>query len=615
MALITGDLLVKRYRIVSRLGRGATGAVYRAYDEKNKRHVAIKTYLDPAPETQKRFRQAVRQLRQLSHPQLPAVLDHFSQNGVGQFLVTEYIDGIDLETAVQQGHPLPSQRIIDWLQAAVKPIAYLHENSQLHLDIKPANIRLTPAGKIYLVDTGLPQLGIQKGKPGYRAPEQAKQREVSVQTDIYALGATLYTLLTAHTPSDPLNRESGLQPLQPAREINPDVEPYLSALASRAMSLNPQARYAHVGQVSNALNRPTGVQAPAAHIPTLRPLVNAADGGRVRPTIPRRQFESRTVTALSMLLLFLIGGALLFGYLNFDPDPETVVEVTATFQSELAGALTQLAPTPTFTPDPTILPTRTPDPIFVDEFDVTMRYIPGGRFRMGRDEGDDDMQPSHRLTLSPYYIDETEVTNRQYRQCVDAGECLLPENLNATYYPNYFNDPIYDEYPVIFVTWYMANNFCQWRGGRLPSEAEWEYAAGYSPTVGEVLQYPWGDIATDTPANYCDLNCLRDYKDLAVDDGYADTAPVGSFPAGQSPFGVQDMAGNVIEWVYDWYDADYYEESSDVNPLGPIEGYARSLRGGSWISPLDELRVSVRGSFVPEVTRANLGFRCTRPPQ
>ncbi|HFQ94148.1 MAG TPA: hypothetical protein ENK32_09080, partial [Anaerolineae bacterium] len=111
-----------------------------------------------------------------------------------------------------------------------------------------------------------------------------------------------------------------------------------------------------------------------------------------------------------------------------------------------------------------------------------------------------------------------------------------------------------------------------------------------------------------TKLNFCDKNCPG--GDTAWDDGHKDTAPVGSYPDGRSPIGAYDMSGNVMEWVSDWYDSRYYENSTEINPMGPPEGDIKSLRGGSWLSPADEVHVSARGSFDPAVVQANLGFRC-----
>jgi serine/threonine-protein kinase len=258
MPLLPGEILNKRYRIVSLLAEGAYGAVYRAWDGHDERDVAVKEYLDASVEIQKRFRAQARRLSRLHHPQLAAVLDHFALEETGQYLISEYVDGVDLQSLVEQYGPLPSDLIIGWLQSVCIPLAYLHRKDQLHLNVKPANVRLAPSDDIFLVDTGLPGLGIRPHAGGYGSPEQQSQTDATPASDIYSLGATLYTLLTAQVPANALSRQSGLVDLKPAREVNPDVEPYLSIVANRAMSLRPDVRYQTAEEFAQALNRPVG---------------------------------------------------------------------------------------------------------------------------------------------------------------------------------------------------------------------------------------------------------------------------------------------------------------------------------------------------------------------
>src|SRR5690606_17678378 len=146
-------------------------------------------------------------------------------------------------------------------------------------------------------------------------------------------------------------------------------------------------------------------------------------------------------------------------------------------------ALTAVAPTTTPTPDPTSLPTPTPEP-FLTSTGSRMLFMPGGLFRLGNDQGESDERPSRMVRMDPYYIDETEVTNGAYAQCVTAGACTPPAYSRASFYPDYYGNPEYDDYPVLYVNWYQADEFCTWREGRLPSEAEWERAASFDPEQG-----------------------------------------------------------------------------------------------------------------------------------
>jgi eukaryotic-like serine/threonine-protein kinase len=212
------------------------------------------------------------------------------------------------------------------------------------------------------------------------------------------------------------------------------------------------------------------------------------------------------------------------------------------------------------------------------------------------------------VIVDAYWIDRAEVTNGQYNQCVTAGACTPPVDIRSAMRKLYFGNPDYKDYPVVWVSWTDAFQYCQWAGRRLPSEAEWERAA--RGDSGKFL-YPWGASALDgSQANFCDANCDQDGKDASVDDGYGDTSPAGFFPAGASPFGLLDMAGNVWEWVHDYYDASYYAASPATNPPGPLQGEKRVLRGGSFENAAQDLQVTRRFFFDPGAATSSFGFRC-----
>ena len=224
-----------------------------------------------------------------------------------------------------------------------------------------------------------------------------------------------------------------------------------------------------------------------------------------------------------------------------------------------------------------------------------MVHVPAGEFLMGSPpgEGPDYERPQHTVYVSEFWIDKTEVTNAQYRKCVETGTCRAPTTCD-------WGEPTYSDsskadHPVVCVSWQDAKAYCEWTGKRLPMEAEWEKAA--RGTDGR--KYPWGNSFDGNRGNF----------DGAA-DSYKYTAPVGSYPESASPYGVLDMAGNVWEWCQDWYDEEYYASSPQHDPQGPSSGMYRVVRGGSWGDVEASVRAAFRFRNFPGNRLADFGFRC-----
>ncbi|WKZ37724.1 MAG: SUMF1/EgtB/PvdO family nonheme iron enzyme [Anaerolineales bacterium] len=239
-------------------------------------------------------------------------------------------------------------------------------------------------------------------------------------------------------------------------------------------------------------------------------------------------------------------------------------------------------------------------------------YIPDGTFRMGAmDPGEQkDEVPVHNVTLKGYWMDKLEVTNGMYTLCVQAGACEPPQNFKSGTRNSYFNNTEFNDFPVVYVTWAQARTYCTWAGRRLPTEAEWERAA----RGDDFRTYPWGDERPDS--SHGNFNYY-----------VGDTTRVGSFPAGASPYGILDLAGNVAEWVNDYYDSEYYSKGVTMNPPGPGERskyFNRVVRGGTYQDAFKDIRLanraSVRGSNLDasDIYSADylgefspkIGFRC-----
>jgi formylglycine-generating enzyme required for sulfatase activity len=240
-------------------------------------------------------------------------------------------------------------------------------------------------------------------------------------------------------------------------------------------------------------------------------------------------------------------------------------------------------------------------------------FVPAGSFRMGAMDANSspDELPDHAISLDAFWIDKLEVTNAMYFACVQAGACEPPDEFNSESREKYFNTDEFADYPVVYVTWEDANAYCAWAGKRLPTEAEWERAA----RGDDFRIFPWGDDrATTSFANF--------------NRKVGDTTRVGSFPAGAGPFGTLDQAGNVWEWVSDFYDPNYYGLSVGANPTGPLSALnvhtqQRVTRGGSFQDVENDIRLANRGYASGSNLDANLdsaeyhgessskiGFRC-----
>jgi formylglycine-generating enzyme required for sulfatase activity len=236
----------------------------------------------------------------------------------------------------------------------------------------------------------------------------------------------------------------------------------------------------------------------------------------------------------------------------------------------------------------------TPIATYVSELDgMVLVKVPAGDFIMGNDNGDPNEHPAHTVYLDSYWIDQTEVTNRMYAKCVAEGACTKSQ-YGSYSRDSYFDDlEVYGEHPVVYVSWYQARNYCAWAGRRLPSEAEWEKAAR-GPN-GQ--KYPWGAA----PPSAALLNFDGD-----------DTVRVGSYPLNASPYGAYDMAGNLYEWVADYYAANFYEAQKAVNPTGPQSGSTHVVRGGCFLNDTENfVTTTVRfGLYGENANDAGAGFRC-----
>ena len=257
-----------------------------------------------------------------------------------------------------------------------------------------------------------------------------------------------------------------------------------------------------------------------------------------------------------------------------------------------------------------------------------MMPIKGGPFQMGSKDGESDEKPAHSVTVSDFYLMKYEVTNAEFVKFLnekgnqtEGGKEWV--NLDGSYSgekcriqksgSTFTVEQGYENHPVIYVSWYGATAYTKWlsektgKNFRLPTEAEWEYAAG----GGASGRTKWAGTDSEKNlsryANFCDKNCEKSWKTETQDDGYAYTSPVGKFQPNK--LGLYDMSGNVWEWCSDWYDANYYKSSPTKDPQGPASGSSRVCRGGSWFVLPFGCRAADRVRDSPFNRSSGIGFR------
>lgn len=405
MPLEIGVILNQRYRIDLLLGQGGFGAVYRAWDQNLGKAVALKENLETSPDAQRQFEREALMLANLSHPNLPRVTDYFFIADQGQYLVMDFVEGKDLQAILEEREgKLPEQQVLYWIGQVCDALAYLHAQVPpiIHRDIKPSNIKVNPAGQAVLVDFGIAKkydprqkttIGARAVTPGYSPIEQYGQGATDERTDLYALGATLYHLLTGLTPPESIQRMIR-DTLVPVQQANPQVSPGTAAAVERALQIDPARRFQSalefkqalfsaasqpVVQPQAAVSRQPAAAAPAASVPRTAVVSEPFPGGSgappspvavqpttaypatARPAAPRKTSPWVWVAGIGGVgLLGLIGVIVVIALLLRAINPGSGAEATNT--SVAAGALstaTLTASAPTASPSPA-LPSPTP---------------------------------------------------------------------------------------------------------------------------------------------------------------------------------------------------------------------------------------------------------------
>ena len=664
---LVGTTLENKYRIDAVVAEGGFALVYKAMHLVWNRPVAIKAFyaLADLPESQRgalvaEFLREGALLAELSERNAAIVQARdvgtltASDGGHVPYMILEWLDGSTLESILRderaRGLPLrTAEETVALLEPIAEALALAHQKGIAHRDVKPPNIFVLGDARaascsMKLLDFGIAKVvqdaqktggsftktsgSVTSFTPAYGAPEQFSRTHGATGpwTDVFALALVASEVMSG---KEPLQGDSfvqlGYAAADPARRPTPralgaTTSDEVESVFAKALAVKPEDRYATAGAFWNALRAALamspmrGIDA-SADVPKSAPKIAEtaafaetamAPAATTNPIAPARS-RTGALVAVGVVTLVSIGAGAYF------------VKVRASATS-IASTSASAAPSAMASAGPRACPPNTVE-------------IPGGSFFMGTNDTPEgkaylaNEKPAHPVTLSPYCIDRREVTVAQYVACSDSGRCLRANTTNAPPLGKAY-DAVCNQndaaaranHPINCVDWDQAQRYCTEHGGRLPTEAEWELAArGQDGRL-----YPWGDAPPDaTRANACGTECLAWAKKNGVladfpqamyraDDGFANTAPVGSFPAGASRYGVDDVVGNVAEWVADYF-APYTKDVATTvsDPKGAPSGDARVIRGGAWNAVFPEwARPTLRFSMAPTARNYAIGFRC-----
>ena len=650
---------IGRYKILEPLGEGGMATVYKAYDTRLEREVALKVIRRDvfAPNEMdmllKRFELEAKSLGRLSHPNIVPVIDYGEYEGA-PYLVMLYLPGGTLKDRL--GKPIPWRNAIRQILPIAKALEYVHARNIISRDVKPSNILLTENGEPLLTDFGLVKIFGEKGKdttsltgsgqglgtPDYMAPEQWTG-EATSQSDLYSLGVVLYEMITGHrpykaeTPAGVLLKQAN-EPLPLPTSYIPHLPKGIESVLLKVLAKDPENRYVNTHEfVTELENLLAGKAAAASTIQTKKLREQMTGTVEIHPPTPIPSVTAVTPTpapaytppppvvasvpkrrdwALPAFFITLFGGLLLIAVIGggwwlynnpgmlpisvgITPAPVTQVAVLQTetpFSPPAENPPTEMIQ-PSTAPTATSLPTEAPLPEEIeDDKGVPMRLVPAGEFVMGSDDSVDRLsRPAHTVYLDAFYIDKFEVTNEMYAECVEATTECRQPRKPGSITRN---------------TYYNNLHFADYP----VLYVDWYMAKAYCSWRGARLptEAEWEKAARGTdgriyPWESQERDCY--YSNLAGCE--ADTSAVDKFEQGQSLYGVYDLSGNVWEWTSSIFlPYPYDPEDGRENPTGTDK---RVTRGGAWHSfgvKSGTARSDTRFEIDPSYYGAYVGIRC-----
>jgi serine/threonine-protein kinase len=623
-------------RLKRLLDEGGMGSIWVAEHKTLRTEVVVKFIAEALvrwrEDAVERFSREASAAAQIKSPHVVQIFDHgVTADGV-PYIVMELLEGETLGDRLGLAGPLEPSLAASIVEQTARALDAAHARGVIHRDIKPGNVFLTEAGAepfVKVLDFGvakqigegekreLTKPGVVVGTPQYLSREVVTGGEVDHRADHWALAVTAYKALTGTLPFDGDSFPTICLAIvrgehEPPSRLRPDLGPAVDAWFATALHEQPERRFKTGAEMAAALRDAIATDRASA--------------------LDRRRHKRRRSIAMVATAGVLAGMAIAFGAVRGGipglsrgsrpsasaPATATAAATAMTTSSTAASAAASAGVVGSASAAPSATVSDAPDAGgTLDAGDAAESRdvaVPAGELWMGCAPGDDgcdaDERPGRGVLVDAYRIDRHEVTVSDYARCVlargcsdlrvdgyalDGGPFVRSTKCN-------WKQPKRENHPMNCVSWEQALRYCEWGGGRLPTEAEWEKAARGT----DRRRFPWGNDEAS-----CHFAVMADEGEEGCGAGH--TAPVGTKPAGVSPFGVHDMAGNVREWVADWYDEHHYRSAPRRNPAGPAEGKLRVARGGSWSIAVGRfLRVSEREGLPPSTRSIHLGFRCAR---
>ncbi|MBE2270200.1 MAG: SUMF1/EgtB/PvdO family nonheme iron enzyme [Anaerolinea sp.] len=599
---------IGQYRVTALLGSGTSATVYLAKQMSAfERPVAIKVMRSELLGSEgfaQRLELEARTIANLRHTHILRLIEFKAENNLVS-LVMDYLPGGNLADLIGS-ETLPIDKIDRITAQIASALDYAHNQNIIHRDLKPQNVLLDEAGNAVLSDFGiakivsatttLTQTGAIIGTPSYMSPEQWKGLPLDRRADIYAFGVVVYEMLTGALP---FNADSASAMMykhlsdrpSPVQEHRAELPLAVNVVLLRALAKEPEDRYETAGEFYKALHE-------ALYSPASAVLVDQKRATIHRPSGTDVAMATTEVSRVKQRPFVLIGAVAAVA----------IIAVVALLLATSTGS----PPVPTATAAGPLIAGQTR----IDNRNVTQVYVPLGCFQMGSDpradtRASDNELPAHDVCLSAFWIDQFEVTNNQFQAFVDAGGYTSNEwwtvegwawlQRNGFVGPETRGGADAGDQPRANISWYEADAYARWRGGRLPTEAEWEYAGR---GTGNRI-YAWGNGWQN---GYGVIN-----ETTTGGASYPNSLAVGSRQLDRSWSGAYDLVGNVSEWVNDWLSP--YTGAAQQDPIGAASGDQRVVRGGSYTSSPEAARLTFRIGRDPERRSPLTGFRVVSSTQ